>query len=495
MLTETTASATKSDRSQAIALAALVVVVAAGYSVYALVRFWAFHSTTYDLVIFDQAVRSYSRLHLPTAIVKGVHNGFGAHFTVLGDHFSPILAVLAPLYWIHDGPQTLLVAQSVLLALAVVPLWAYARRRVGTWAAYAVVVVYALAWPVAEAVAFDFHETAFVPVLSMLMVERHDAGRLRQCALAAGGLLLVKEDMGLLVAGFGLYLLTRSGERRRAAAFVVAGLAWTWLASRVLIPAFGGRADYYWAYDALGRDLPHAALHALTHPWTAITLLVTPHVKATTMLWLVAPLLLLPLASPVTLTVLPLLAERMLSNRFGNWWEPKFHYNVALIAVLVAAGADGAVRLSHLLPDRWPALPKWIGPGWAVAALIASVLTVPHFAFAWFGDAGFYRRDSKARAAAAVLSAVPDGVLVEAANAVGPQLTGRTRVLLWDDRPRWAPWVVADVGAATFPINSVRAQRERVRLLLRSGYSVVRQQGGYVVLNRPGSVPDLRPLS
>jgi uncharacterized membrane protein len=489
MLAATTepAAPAGATRRQVITLGALTVTVAVLYSVYSLVRFWAFRTTTYDLVIFDQAVRSYSHLHLPTAIVKGVHNGFGPNFNVLGDHFSPILALLAPLYWIHDGPQTLLIAQSALLALAIVPLWAFTRRRLGVWAAYCVTGVYALAWPVAETLAFDFHEMAFVPVLSMLMLERHEAGRRWQCAAAAGALLLVKEDMGLLVAGFGLYLLTRDGERRRAAGFIVAGLLWTGLASRVLIPAFGGDADYYWAYDGLGRDLPHAAVNALTHPWTALKLMFTPQVKATTMLWLVGPLLLLPLASPITLAVLPLLAERMLSSRFGHWWEPRFHYNVALIALLIAAGVDGTARLAGLLRKRRAG---WV---WPVAALAVTLAVIPHFAFARFFEPGFYRRDARARAAAAVLPAVPDGALVEAPNAVGPRLAGRTRVLLWDARPRWAPWVVADTGKLSFPFASVADQRARVDLLLRSGYSVVRQQDGYLVLNRPGSVPDLRP--
>jgi len=487
MLAETTAPSAPAavTRRQVITLGVLTAAVAAIYSMYSLVRFWAFRTTTYDLVIFDQAVRSYSHFHLPIAIVKGVHNGFGPDFNVLGDHFSPILAVLAPLYWINDGPQTLLVAQSVLLALAIVPLWAYTRRRLGAAAAYTVTCVYALAWPVAETLAFDFHEMAFVPVLSMLMLERHEAGRRWQCAAAAGALLLVKEDMGLLVAGFGLYLLTRAGERRRAVGFVAAGLLWTALASRVLIPAFGGDADYYWAYDALGRDLPHAGVHALTHPWTALRLMFTPQVKATTMLWLVVPLLLLPLASPITLAVLPLLAERMLSSRFGHWWEPRFHYNVALIALLVAAGVDGTARLAR----RWRRA-GWI---WPAAALAVSVAVVPHFAFARFFEGGYYRRDARAGAAAAVLPAVPDGALVEATNAVGPRLTGRARVLLWDGRPRWAPWVVADTGKLSFPFASVADQRARVDLLLRSGYEVVRQEDGYVVLNRPGSVPDLHP--
>jgi hypothetical protein len=67
-------------------------------------------------------------------------------------------------------------------------------------------------------------------------------------------------------------------------------------------------------------------------------------------------------------------------------------------------------------------------------------------------------------------------------------------VLLLDDRPRWAPWVVADTANATFPFASVDAQRARVNLLLRSGYSVIRQESGYVVLNRPGSVPDLHAV-
>ena len=481
-------------RRDAIVVGGLVVAVTVVYAVYALVRYWTFRTTTYDLVIFDQAVRSYSRLHAPVSIAKGVHNGFGPHFTVLGDHFSPILVLLAPLYWIHDGPRTLLVAQAALLALAIVPLWAFTRRRFGAWGAYAVAGVYALAWPVAETVAFDFHEMAFTPVLSMLVLERHDAGRRWQCVAAAGVLLLVKEDMGLLVAGFGLYLLTRPGERRLGTAFVVAGVAWTWLASRVLIPAFGGAADYYWAYDALGRDLPHAAAHVVTHPWDAMRLLVTPHVKVTTMAWLVLPLLLVPLASPITLSVLPLLAERMLADRFGHWWEPRFHYNVALTALLVAAGVDGACRLSRIrVPWPRPWRPR-LDAFWPGAALVATVLTVPIFAFKAFFDPAFYRRDAHARAAAEAVAAVPDGALVEAANVVGPQLSGRARVLLWDTRVRWAPWVVADTRRATFPFPALGAQRDRVRYLRQHGYTVILRRDGWVVLNRPGVTPDLRAI-
>lgn len=464
-----------------IAVAGIIVAAAAVYSTYALIRFRDFRSSTYDLLIFDRIVHSYSRFHLPTAIAKGVHDNFGPHFITLGDHFSPILASLAPLYWLHDGPRTLLIAQSVLLALGIIPLWRYAHRRLGAGGAYCVVGIYALSWPVAEIVAFDFHEMAFTPVLSLLALERHDAGRRRQCAAAAGALLLVKEDMGLLVAGIGLYLLTRGGHRRQGLLFVAGGIGWTFLAVDVLIPAFGGSPHYYWAYDALGPDLPHAALHALTRPGDALRLFVTPGIKVFTMACLVVPLLLLPLASPITLAILPLLAERMLANEFKHWWEPQFHYNAALIGLLVAAGVDSATRLRRLrLSTAWP-----------VAAFTLSLIALPFFAFKAFFLPAFYERGPHEQAAADVISKIPQGVYVEAANQIGPRLPDRAHVLLWDATPRWAPWVVADVVEATFPFPDVQSQLADVQLLITSGYSVVAQDDGWVVLHKPGSVAQL----
>ena len=498
-------------------LAALVAAAALLYAASSLLRLRAFQASTYDLVIFDQALRSYSRFGAPVAMVKGVHNGFGPDFSVLGDHFSPILAVLAPLYWLHDGPETLLVAQAVLFAAAAVPVWRYAARRSGPVSAHLAAGAYLLSWPVAEALAFDFHEVAFVPLLSALLVERYDAGRRGRAALAAVGLLMVKEDMGLLLVGFGLFLLTRRGERRSGVAYVAAGAAATWAASRVLISLFGGDNDYYWAYGSLGDGVADAAAHVLTHPWALVGAAVSPPVKLLTMALLVVPLLLLPLRSPLTLTALPPLAERMLADRFPNWWEPGYHYNAFIVAVLVMAAVDGAHRLrgtgvrrlvrpvaalrrvrpvAALLRSRAVAVPHgsraWraVRPHRSAAALLAgSVATVPFFAFGDLADARLYRLDERQRAASAAVAAVPDGVLVETANHLGPALSARTRVLLWDRQPRRAPWVVADTGRRTFPFVSVEEQRARVAHLVAEGYRPVFRRAGYIVLTRETATP------
>ena len=512
-----------------IAVGALTLLMAALYCVFALAQLYRFRTSSYDLVIFDEAVRSYSHFLPGTSIIKGLHNGFGPHFSELGDHWSPILAALSPLYWIYSGPQTLLVAQAVLFALAIPPLWVFTRRAFGggrkaTVAAYLVSVAYALSWPIASALAFDFHEVAFAPLLIAIALERLQAGRLRTALIALAALLLVKEDMGLLVAGIGIYLaVARPRVVRRqllvGCILIVAGLLDTVIATYVLIPAFGGRSDYYWAYTALGANGQQAVGHLITHPISSLKLLITPRVKLVTMLWLFGAFCFLPLRSPIALATIPLLLERMMANLFGNWWVTSYQYNAYLVVILACAAVDGAARLDRSLlfrrylaggragqpeataadgqdtgrvpePRAGRGTPGTVALGCAAAMCAVAVFLVPRFDFGPALHPSFYRRTPAQKAEAAVAAAVPSGVVVAATNNVGPALSSRDTVLLWDGDggtpPLGAPWVVANVRALQFTFHSVLEQKQHVALLERSGYRVVFRRRGYIVLHRSG---------
>jgi uncharacterized membrane protein len=504
-------------------VAGLAALAALLYAACALREYHTFETSTYDLVIFDQAERSYSRFGLPVAIVKGVHNGFGAGFSILGDHFSPILALLAPLYWVHSGPVTLLIAQALLFASAVLPLFAFIRRELGIRPAYLVAAGYALSWPVAEAVSFDFHEAAFAPVLTALLFERYSAyrrgrGRWWHVALAGLALLTIKEDVGLLVSAFGLCILAsglrRPGPRRRQSlllglAFAVGGVLAVAVTTRLLIPAFGGRADYYWRYGHFGPTVGTAAWHMVAHPIDALRTFVQPAIKVRTMLWLLAMAAVAPLASPYLVVALVLLAERMLSDQ-STWWVPEYHYNAFLVVPLLCAGVDGAARI-----QRWYATRAGTGGSgaggsgaarsgagrlaavagrraglvWSCAVLAVALVALPSFAYDRMLHGSAWRRDAADRAAASAVAQVPPGVTVEAANSLGPQLSGRDTVLLWDRLPRGAPWVVADVHAHEFPFCDLAEQQARVGLLEGNGYRVRYQRDGFVVLYRAGNAP------
>ncbi|MFD0888852.1 DUF2079 domain-containing protein, partial [Streptosporangium algeriense] len=399
----------------------VVVLAFLGYSLLGLVKFATFRTGIYDLVIFDQGVRGYANLGPPLSFVKGNWQELGSGFSLLGDHFSPILILLAPLYWIHDGPETLVVAQAALLALAVVPFWVYARRALGAGGAYALAVAYVLSWPVAEAVNFHFHEYAFVPLITAVLFERLQAGRRWHVLAAAGALLLVKEDMALFVAGFGAGLALVREWRRIGYVMLAGGAGFLCLVTYVIMPLSGAEPGRYWYYSQWGSGPAEAIGRLVSRPLMIPQVLATPDTKLWTLLLLFAPLCFTPLLSPYVLAPLVLLAERMLATDAGaaGWWGTRYHYNAAVVMALFCAAVDGGVRLRRAMGERWPGR---LHLSWGVVVASAAVALVPFFALGNLFSPGWYAGGPRHAAAAEAVRRIPDGVLVEAANAVGPHL-------------------------------------------------------------------------
>ena len=217
------------------------------------------------------------------------------------------------------------------------------------------------------------------------------------------------------------------------------------------------------------------------------------------MAWLAGVLLFLPLLSPLTLAALPLLAERMLASSQPNWWGTTFQYNAFVEMVLVCAAVDGAARIAGWAARagrtaaparaRRTAAPARAGR-WAVIvtglACAAALAAVPRFALASLATPGFYGRDSQMRAEAAADATIPAGVTVDAAQMLGPQLSGRDTVLLWGPSATSAAWIVAQTHY-TYPFRSLAGQRAQIGDLERRGYRVAFRRGGYLVLHRPSA--------
>ena len=378
-------------------IGAMAAVAALCYALYSYLRFRQGSYFGWDLGIFDQTVRAYAHFHLPYITSMRHDSATDPGKLEWTDHFSPILMLLAPLYWVHNSAYDLLLAQAVLFAAAALPIWAFARRRLGLTPAYLVAAVYLLYWPLQSALAFDFHEAAFAPLLIALMIERSDARRWRQAAIAAGLLLLVKEDMGLVVAMTGVWIIIR-GDRRVGAWFTAVGLAAMALIIEVVMPLEGGSSMRNWQYGQIGATPGKAAIHLIEHPALFITELIDPHVKVTTALWLLLPVLFLCLRSWITLLVLPLILERYFAN-VPFYWVREYHYNAFLTAILVLAAVDGAAKL------RRPNLRL----GWAVAALIVSVALLPKFPLWQLTSNTLWTSSATVHAQEHLLSEIPAG--------------------------------------------------------------------------------------
>ena len=173
-------------------------------------RFDRFTLSSWDNAIFEQAVRGYAHLGAPTIDVRG------AGFNQLGDHFSPILVLIAPFYRLFPSAQTILIAQAVLLAISVAIIAALAIRHLGMVIGIAIGVAYGASFGLLAAVEVDFHEVAFAAPLLALAGAAYVERRFDAVVLWSLPLLLVKEEFGLTVAVIG-GVLWLAGEHRRGA--------------------------------------------------------------------------------------------------------------------------------------------------------------------------------------------------------------------------------------------------------------------------------------
>jgi uncharacterized membrane protein len=423
------------------------------HALYSYLRFRQGGYFGWDLGIFDQTVRAYAHLQLPYVTSMRHGSALDPGRLEWTDHFSPILVVLAPLYWVSNSAYNLLFAQAALFAGAAVPIFSFARRRVGVGAAYAVAAVYLLAWPLQSALAFDFHEVAFAPLLIGVLVERADVRQWRGAAVAAGLLLLVKEDMGLVVAMTGVWVLIR-GDRRVGVWFTAAGLGAMALIIGVVMPLEGGSSMRNWQYGELGATPLAAAVHVLGRPWLLVTELIDPHVKVTTALLLMLPVLFLCLRSWIVLLAVPLLLERYFADiRF--YWGTAYHYNAFLVAVVVLAAADGAGRL------RRPRLRV----GWSVAALVVSVGLLPFFPLWGLAGSALWQPSDSVHAQERLLGEVPAGADVLMPWPSDPYTGGHVRPINLHHTQVAPPWILTgdmagDVAAlnATLPAGSNHAR-------------------------------------
>jgi uncharacterized membrane protein len=431
---------------------AWAVLCGTAYSALALVRFERFEPTSYDNAIFEQAISGYAHLQAPIVPIKG------PDFNLLGDHFSPIIALVAPAYRAFPTAQTLMVAQAVLIALSVYVVASLALRRLGLWAGGGIAVAYGLSFGLQSAVEANFHEIAFgVPLLALAgaaYVER----RYGSVVAWSLPLLLVKEDLGITVALIGL-VLWFAGERRRGTWLAVAGGAGFLLVILVIIPAINPAGAYAYT-GAVGGD---AGL--------LDTVLDDPGRKTLTVVMTFAVAGFAAFASPWALLVVPTFAWRFAGDN-PYYWGVDFHYSILLMVIVSVAAIDAMDRRPQLRPMALVAVV------FAVAMLFGSPL-------ASLADSDTYDRPERADAAERVLDLIPDGDSVDTDIGLMTHLAADHDVT-WIGTPGSATpdWVLVDIGSGFgSPPDPVEYAEEKYDV----GYTLVEDVDGYLLARRSPS--------
>ncbi|MFI6935689.1 DUF2079 domain-containing protein [Streptomyces sp. NPDC050287] len=448
-------------------LAGVLLLAYAGVS---LVRYRHMANRSWDLGIFEQAVRAYAHLRVPVADLKG------PGFNILGDHFSPVTALLAPVYRVFPSPLTLLVAQAALFAVSAVPVTRAAAALLGRRRGLALGLAYGLSWGIQKAVDFDFHEICFAVPMIAYALEAALAQRWRRALCWALPLVLVKEDMGLTLAAIAVVIALRarpSSPRTAAGALAVAafGVAATIVTLTLVIPAFNTTGGYdYWDKVGGSGGSPFDGLDT----------------KLRTLAWLLIPTSgLLALRSPLLLVALPTLGWRFVSSD-SHYWGTDWHYSAVLMPVVTLALADGltAVRMSPR--PRLRSYARHL-PTAVVSASLALTTSLP---LAGLTEADAYRTPADVRAVERMLAGIPDGASVEANIAPISRLTARCRVFWLGNTHGLSPDFIAVDNRRKWLENVGAYARQ---LHPRATYTIEDATSGFILMRREIPRQTVRP--
>lgn len=316
----------------------------------------------------------------------------------MSSHFDPILFLLSPIYRLYPRAETILVLQTVWLALGVFPLFLIAKKRLqNPWLGVLLGVVYVLYPALHGANMFDFHSlTLLIPSL-LWAIYLIDSGSRVALGFVVVLMLLTREDVSLLTCFVGAYAIL---QRRPVTGIVMIVGALTYL---VLIKLYvmadpglimAGNKDstsFHYFYEEM---IPHEeegmkglVITMLTNPVYTLRVLFKEE-KIFFFLALLGPLLFLPLASgrKSVMMIYGFVFIGAATRRY--MFSLYFQYSAVLFPILLASLPDAIARVSGsrvaqvfgLKPRRLTWTLMW-------TCVVATLLVTHKYGVLWPNDA------------------------------------------------------------------------------------------------------------
>ncbi len=432
-----------------------------GWSValFAIVRsdYLGFRLARFDLGNMVQAV--WSTAHgRPLEMTDG---STGEQIVRLGSHVDPILALFAPLWLLAPSPVTLAAVQVAACGLGALPVLWLGRRHLESERTAALLALAYLASPWLAWTALDaLHPVTFAIPLFLYAIWFLDTNRLRPFTICAVLILATGELMGLSLAALGVWFWLSRGQRRIGLAVAVAGLSWTLVCLKVIVPAFRGEeSPFYERFASVGGSPGGIVKTVFTDPG-AIAYALFTGADVSYLAFLAIPLAAAFLLAPgLAAVALPQLLVNGLSDWSGTT-DPRHHYVAGVLPFIFAGTVLGLARLPAAHRTRV-----------AAAILVFSSFCAVTFG-PWPGTPGaasgrFHPTlpSAQVEALRAAVELLPDDAPVTATNGVGSHLSARRYFYSVPLLPPRTDWIVLDTSNSWMPSSESRTEGTQPELL------------------------------
>jgi uncharacterized membrane protein len=460
-----------------IALALLLVYVTA-FSWMTIRQHNGFRTNALDLAKFDQMIWNAAQGRPPYSTIT--------RQSAVQGHFSPGLALYAPLYWVWSDIRLLFIVQSLCLGGAGFLIYWFFRED-APWLGLAVYAAYSLHPALHQVNLVEFRRVTAAVLAASFSIYQMLKRRYRWMVLALVAALLCKENMALLAMGLGAYVWLIHRTPRTGLPTVALGLAWVVLVPLIAVPAFGGTYRATGNYLSYLGDSPKDMVFTfLRNPavlleyagraerWEAVFELSWP----AAFLFLLAP--------ELSALIVPFLSYLLISSsktmgQLGAWYPsailPILYWAVGLgtsrlrgrwrrgaLAALLIAGSAGYASLSDLRPELWPHLDRF-------------EVTEHH------------------RQAETALQRIPTTAAIAVQDPIVPHLSHRERIYLFPWFPDETPpeYIVLDREMKTYPVKTPTYRTLFYNVLAGTDYEIDYEIGSlYIFKDKGHVVPEWR---
>ncbi|MCI0696933.1 DUF2079 domain-containing protein [candidate division KSB1 bacterium] len=317
-------------------------------------RWESFNGTLFDLGIMIQTWYNTGQGRL---LEESVNLGIPASRFWLA-HWEFIYIPLALFYKLAPRAETLLVLQSLFLAVGALPVYLLARDRLSSQAAgMAFAAAYLLYPAMHNTNLFDVHGIVFSTSLILYAFYFLDKERIGWFLFFAFWALLCREDVAVIWGMTGIYIALTRKKIKRGALLAVFAALWfgvfysrhLWLVSQfateVSEAAKAITRPSHWAYLEGGKLIWEKPIYLLDEHFLTI-------LNAAYLFWLFVPLAFLSLGSPWTLAIV---SPILLINLLSDWYPAhviEYPYTATLTPIIFVSAIYGLANVLRTFQKR-----------------------------------------------------------------------------------------------------------------------------------------------
>lgn len=490
-----------SDRNN-LSVILVLLIFATVFSLISLVNHYQFRTSGYDLGLYNNALYDFAHFKGNTNPTLFENTGRGIK-NILGDHFSLIIPLVSPLYWIFKS-YTLLIVQilSVLFGgLGTFKLIkSYTKNH--TYSLLSMIFFFSL-WGIYSALSFDYHDNVnaamFVPwFIYFIFLEKW-----KWSAVFFILILVCKENMALwmIFISIGLILLFLKKEDKKKrfylSIYIFSSILYFILVINVLIPFFNQSEETYrhFHYNVLGDNFSDAIYKIFTKPKLIFTYLFENDSQRAALFGIKSELHFTILLSggiallyrpQFLIMLIPIYAQKLLNDSFDKWGLNQ-QYSIEFVPILTIAFFIWFWDLKNF---RYKKLILYL------AVILCAVVTYDSFdnrVSKWYGksrktrikfyEKEHYNQSFNVKLVHDKIKQIPEDAVVSAQSLLVPHLALRDSIFMFPVINK-AEYIALVPGVEHYPWNKEKYNKAKNKILNSKDWEMIYKDEDFILAKR-----------